>query len=53
MILSALLGLALAFGIGAGCRYLELPLPAPPELTGALLVLSMTSGFVITELLLA
>ena len=53
MIVDALLGLGLAFGIGAGCRYYDLPLPAPPKLMGALLVLSMTLGFVLTYLLLA
>lgn len=53
MIVDALLGLGLAFGIGAGCRYYDLPLPAPPKLMGALLVLSMTLGFVLTDLLLA
>ncbi len=45
--LNALLGLVLAFAIGAGCRLLNLPLPAPPRLSGALLVLAMTVGFVI------
>ena len=50
MILDAALGLGLAFGIGAGCRYYELPLPAPPKLMGALLVLTMTLGFVLTDL---
>ena len=44
---SAVLGLALAFLIGSGCRLLNLPLPAPPQLSGALLVLTMTLGFVI------
>ncbi len=42
----ATVGLVLALGIGAGCRYLDIPLPAPPKLQGALLVLAMTVGFV-------
>lgn len=40
-----LLGLALGLLIGAGCRYFDLPLPAPPKLVGALLVVAMTLGF--------
>ena len=41
-----LMALALGIGIGVGCRWFDLPLPAPPKLVGALLVLSMTLGFV-------
>ena len=40
------IGLVLALAIGIGCRLLDLPLPAPPRLQGALLVLAMTAGFV-------
>lgn len=43
--LNSLLGLMLAFFIGAGCRFFGLPLPAPGRLGGALLVLTMTLGF--------
>lgn len=39
------LGLALGFLIGAGCRWFDLPLPAPPRVVGALLVVAMTVGF--------
>jgi XapX domain-containing protein len=39
-------GLLLGFGIGAGCRLLEIPSPAPPVLAGALLVVAMTLGYV-------
>ncbi len=53
MMLNSLLGLALAFLIGAGCRYFNLPLPAPPRLSGALLVLTMTLGFVLASTILA
>lgn len=42
----AMVGLVLALAIGAGCRLLDIPLPAPPKLQGALLVLAMTLGFV-------
>ncbi|MGB5334929.1 MAG: DUF1427 family protein [Woeseiaceae bacterium] len=43
------LGLALAFGIGAVCRAIGIPLPAPPVLIGALLVVAMTTGYVLTD----
>ena len=38
--------LALGLGIGASCRWFDLPLPAPPKLVGALLVVAMTLGFI-------
>ncbi len=44
--MSALLGVTLGFTIGMGCRWLDLPLPAPPRLSGALLVVVMTVGFI-------
>ena len=43
------LGLLLAVAIGVACRLAGIPLPAPPALIGALLVLAMTTGFVITD----
>ena len=49
----ALAGLGLGLAIGATCRWWDLPLPAPPRLTGALLVVCMTLGFVATDRLLA
>lgn len=44
--MSLAIGLLLGLAIGAGCRRLDLPLPAPPQLTGALLVVAMTLGYV-------
>lgn len=49
---SALIGLALGFLIGVGCRWFDLPLPAPPRIVGALLVVFMTLGFLGTDLAL-
>ena len=51
--MTAVFGLLLGLTIGAGCRYFDLPLPAPPTLVGALLVVFMTSGFVLTDALLS
>jgi XapX domain-containing protein len=46
------LGLVMAFGIGAFCRWVDIPSPAPPKIVGALLVVSMTAGFLLTGHLL-
>jgi XapX domain-containing protein len=43
------LGLSLAALIGVLCRLTGLPLPAPPVLVGALLVLSMTVGYLLVD----
>lgn len=43
------LGLVLALAIGVACRLAGIPLPAPPVLIGALLVLAMTLGYVVTD----
>ncbi|PTL81360.1 DUF1427 family protein [Vitiosangium sp. GDMCC 1.1324] len=49
----AIVGPVLALTIGAGCRLLDIPLPAPPKLQGALLVLAMTVGYLIGDHLLS
>ena len=49
---SALIGILLGFLIGAGCRWFDLPLPAPPRIVGALLVVAMTVGFLGTDMAL-
>jgi XapX domain-containing protein len=43
------LGLLLALAIGVACRLAGIPLPAPPVLIGALLVLAMTLGYVVAD----
>jgi XapX domain-containing protein len=48
-----LVGIALGFGIGFGCRALGIPVPAPPLLQGALLVLAMTTGYLLADRFLA
>jgi len=47
------LGIAIAFATGFVCRVLGIPSPAPPVLTGALLVLTMTIGYAITDRFIA
>lgn len=49
---SAGIGVALGLAIGSTCRWFDIPLPAPPKLVGALLVVAMTAGFVATDWLL-
>lgn len=39
----------LAVLIGAGCRWLDIPVPAPPRIIGAVLVVAMTFGYLATD----
>ena len=43
------IGFALAFAIGALCRVAGVPVPAPPAIIGASLVVAMTVGFIFTD----
>ena len=45
-------GLSLGLVIGAGCRWFDIPVPAPPKLVGALLVVAMTVGYMAVEKLM-
>src|SRR3546814_21103778 len=51
--ISASIGLILGCLIGVGCRWFDLPLPAPPRVVGALLVVAMTLGFLGADIALA
>jgi XapX domain-containing protein len=51
--LKTVIGLALAFGVGAACRWFDLPAPAPPKILGALLVATMTLGYLSVDNYLA
>ena len=44
-----LLGVLIALVIGAACRFFELPVPAPPKLEGAILVLALTCGYLAAD----
>ena len=48
-----LFGIALGLAIGFACRWFDIPLPSPPNLVGALLVVSMTLGFLAANTLLS
>jgi XapX domain-containing protein len=44
-----LIGAIAAFLIGAGCRFFDIPVPSPPVLPGALIVVAMTLGYSATD----
>jgi XapX domain-containing protein len=44
-----MIGVIVSFVIGAGCRYFDIPVPSPPVIPGALLVLAMTIGYSTTN----
>ena len=44
-----LIGVVVSFVVGVGCRYFDIPVPSPPVIPGALLVLAMTIGYTATN----
>jgi XapX domain-containing protein len=44
-----LIGAIVAFVVGVGCRFFDIPVPSPPVLPGALLVVAMTLGYSATD----
>ena len=51
--MNEIIGLVLGLAIGGACRWFDIPVPAPPRITGALLVVAMTLGFLATDAVLA
>jgi XapX domain-containing protein len=47
------IGIILGLIIGAGCRWFDIPVPSPPKLMGALLVVAMTVGYMGADALIA
>lgn len=47
--IASFVGLVLGLCVGAGCRFFDIPSPAPPRLIGACLLLAMTLGFVAAD----
>lgn len=47
-----LIGVLVSFVVGVGCRYFDIPVPSPPVIPGAVLVLAMTIGYSSTNTLL-
>jgi XapX domain-containing protein len=50
---SIFVGLTVGFLIGAGCRFFDIPSPAPPRLIGACLLVAMTLGFIAADHILS
>ena len=50
--LKVIVGILLGLLIGAACRWFDIPVPSPPKLTGALLVVAMTIGYMVTDKLI-
>lgn len=46
-------GMILGVVIGASCRWFDIPLPGPPKLVGAFLIVSITFGYLATDKLIA
>jgi XapX domain-containing protein len=42
-------GFLLAFGIGSFCRFSRIPSPAPQAIIGSLLVVAMSTGYVLAD----
>jgi XapX domain-containing protein len=51
--MNQIIGLTLGLAIGAACRWFDIPVPAPPRIVGALLVVAMTLGFIGADMALA
>jgi XapX domain-containing protein len=47
--IAASIGFLLSFLLGSACRYFDIPLPAPPSLGGAVLILALTGGYVVGQ----
>jgi XapX domain-containing protein len=47
--LKTIIGVALAFAIGAACRWIDIPVPAPNKLIGAVLVVAVTLGYLAAD----
>lgn len=46
-------GIILGLLIGVACRWFDIPAPSPLKLTGALLVVAMTVGYMVTDRIIA
>ncbi len=47
------ISLVIGLGIGAGCRWFNIPVPAPPTIVGVMLILSITAGYIAADKVLA
>jgi XapX domain-containing protein len=47
------IGLLIGFLLGFACRYFDIPVPSPPKLLGAVLVVATTVGYLAADRVLA
>ena len=47
--MKGLIGLLIGFLIGVICRWLDIPVPSPPKLLGAMLVVTTTLGYMAAD----
>lgn len=47
------IAIILGFAIGAGCRWFDIPSPAPTRVAGAMLVVATTLGYIAARALIA
>jgi XapX domain-containing protein len=46
------IGLSIGFLLGFACRYFDIPVPSPPKLLGAFLVVAVTVGYMAADRIL-
>ena len=51
--IKAIIGIVLGLLVGVGCRLFDIPLPGPPAILGAVLAVSMATGYTAPGRLLA
>ncbi len=51
--IKSVIAILLALAIGAACRWFEVPVPAPPKLFGALLIIATTLGYIMADTFLS
>ena len=51
--MKSVIGLLLGFALGDLCRFFDIPVPSPPKLLGALLVVATTVGYMTVDRLMA
>jgi XapX domain-containing protein len=47
--MKTVLGLSAGFLLGFVCRFFDIPVPSPPKLLGALLVVAVTPGYLAAD----
>ena len=51
--MKSMIGIVLAFALGFACRAFGIPSPAPPLVLGALLVMTITIGYILLAIIVS